>query len=268
VSRTRTQASTASARAERAGDAASSAAPWRRLPPRRCARSGCRAPRATIFSQSSLLAPPPGAADAGLDAELAQKSSESRSPNATLEDRPHRARGRGGATTPRTRPRIRVGMRRPLALQVRQERKPLRPAGISSPRRPARRTPPTASRSQRSDPAAESITPIASQVSARRGRRHGPAPRVGSVPGRAAKPPGRSEHDRQRSRPTTPTPSAPACWSPAPPIAVDSVRRGSHSTGSPAPSRPPPTSVSTSKSSVPDASAASIARSPVSRSRT
>src|SRR5204863_451621 len=64
---------------------------------------------------------------------------------------------------------------------------------------------------------------------------------------------------------TAPTPTAPACWSPAPPVAVDSFTGGSHSPGIPSASqtsslhrRP-----ATSKSSVPDSSAARATTSPV-----
>ena len=126
--------------------------------------------------------------------------------------------------------------------------------------------------SQRSEPAAESITPIACQTAgtawqnvcarasastAYAGRAENTTPEVPSTTERG---PGS----------TTPTPSAAAAWSPAPPISVDSCAGGSHSDGS---SSAAQTSwlqrrFATSKSSVPEASAASIARSPRSRSRT
>ena len=123
-------------------------------------------------------------------------------------------------------PRGRVGVRRPLALEVRQERQPLRPGGparrlgdqlVVRLRRPRRAA-------SCSEPAAESITPIASHVSG-----HGVAEdvdaclRVGAVAGSAAKTtPDVPSTTDSGPGPTTPTPSAPACWSPAPPIAVDS----------------------------------------------
>ena len=69
---------------------------------------------------------------------------------------------------------------------------------------------------------------------------------------------------------STPTPSAPAAWSPAAPISVDSCAGGSHSRGSSSASSTVllQRRFSTSKRSVPDASATSIACSPVMRRRT
>ena len=91
-------------------------------------------------------------------------------------------------------------MRRPLALEVRQERQPLGPRGPALPPPPtsSSNSPPTTSRSQRSDPAAESITPIASHIAGtawqKTWRR---ASRLGPVLGQCREDdPRRAEHDR------------------------------------------------------------------------
>ena len=132
--------------------------------------------------------------------------------------------------------------------------------------------PPSACRSHCSAPAAESITPIACQV---------PGTAWQNVCSRASGS-GRYSSSAAKTTPevprttdsgpgaSMPTPSAPAAWSPAPAISVDSYAGGSHSRGS---SSAESTSslqrrLATSKRSVPDASAASIACSPVRRKRT
>ena len=232
---------------------------------------------ATIFSQSSLRAPPPDARPApGSTPSSRSSSSESRSPYATpsrtertsaprscRRDSPsNMARADGSACGVRSpwrygrnvSPSVPAGQSRRLGDQlVVRRRRPRRAASAASrPRRASRPSPP--------------------RCRGRRGRRRGRAPpgRPGSPASAAKTTPDVPSTTDSGPGPTTPTPSAPACWSPAPPIAVDSCAGGSHSSGISSASqtsslqrRP-----ATSKSSVPDASAASIARSPVSRSRT
>src|SRR5439155_1206280 len=95
--------------------------------------------------------------------------------------------------------------------------------------------------------------------------------RVAQAGGNAAK----TTPEVPRTSDATPGATAPAArpaaaWSPAPAIAVDSCAGGNHSCGSSSASQTSSDQrrCATSKSSVPDASAASIARSPVRRRRT
>ena len=117
---------------------------------------------------------------------------------------------------------VRVRVRRPLAGEVREEQHARRhPARRPRPPREARRTrrpAANASRNQRSEPAAESITPIACQVPGtawqKTCRR---ASGSGAYAGSAAKTtPEVPRTTESGPGPATPTPSAPAAWSPAP----------------------------------------------------
>ncbi len=172
--------------------------------------------------------------------------------------------------------RVGVGVRRPLAGEVRLEEEAFG-AGLPALRlgeqlvvgRTAERR-----RSQASEPAAESITPIACQV---------PGTAWQNVCSRAS---GSGRYSRSAAKTTpdvprttesgpgaaTPTPSAPGrLVARAVPTSVDScdvaaaTRRGISSASSTSSLQ---RRLATSKRSVPDASAASIERSPVSRRRT
>ena len=120
-----------------------------------------------------------------------------------------------------------------------------------------------------SAPAALSITPIASHVSGTAWQKACTrASRIVRVLGECREDDaGRPEDNGRDPGSTTPTPSAAACWSPAPAFSVDSATGGSHSRGisSAASTSSLQRLCATSKRSVPDASAASIAHSPVSR---
>ena len=129
-----------------------------------------------------------------------------------------------------------------------------------------------------------SITPIACHVSGTAWqnactRASGSAANSGSAVNTTPEVP--STTDSGSPACVTPTPSAPAAWSPAPAAtgmpslvspdtSADSSARGSHSAGTPSASHTSSLQVrrATSNSSVPDASATSIARSPHSFSRT
>ena len=133
------------------------------------------------------------------------------------------------------------------------------------------------SRSQASEPAAESITPIACQPPGTAWQKActracSSAAKAGSAAKTTPEVPSATESGPGRS---TPTPSAPAAWSPAPaatgiPSGVvpetsgDSSRRGSHarSISSASSTSSDQRRRATSRSSVPDASAMSIACSP------
>ncbi len=144
--------------------------------------------------------------------------------------------------------------------------------------------PPVTSRSQRSDPAADRITPIANQRSGAAWhdacrRPPGSAAYAGSALSTTPEVPSTTDTGPGR---TAPTPTAPAPWSPAPaatgtpagvaPVtATDSSTRGSHDRVDARARRARDRSSerdATSNHSVPEASVTSVADSPHSRSRT
>ena len=236
------------------------------------------------------VAPRPAAgtrADAGSTPSRRRSSRESRSPNATpsstartsaprlwRSERPAKAARALGST---------CGVRSPA--RYGRNVSPSTPGGHGSASAttfsggsPCATTP----RSQPSDPAAESITPIACQPPDTAWQNAWTRPSGSAAkPGSAAKTtPEVPSTTESGPGPTTPTPSAPAAWSPAPaatgtPSAVwpetagDSSAVGSHSRGISSASMTSSLQAraATSKSSVPDASATSVACSPVSRRR-
>ena len=120
------------------------------------------------------------------------------------------------------------------------------------------------------EPAALSITPIACQVPGAAWQKmckRGSTSYCGSTANTTPDVPRTIE---TAPGATIPTPSAPAAWSPAVATSVDSCAGGSQSSGtsSAAQTSSDHRRRATSKSSVPDASAASIVISPVSRKRT
>ena len=260
------------------------AAPLRRPRPPRppCARAGCRAPRRRCEATArSARRRPRRGPTSGSTPSSRSSSSESRSPNATPSSTARTSAPRScRSVRPTNAPRASgsaCGVRSPARYGWKS-----RPSAAGRPAlRLARRAPRTArrptSRSQRSEPAAESITPIACQR-ARHGvaegvharladRRRTPAGRRTRRPTSRARPrAGRAGRCRRRARrrPDRPLPARPE-------RPATRTRGGSHARGQlQRVEHLVATSAgrATSKSSVPDASAASMARSPVRRSRT
>ena len=241
--------------------------------------SGSPRTEATILSQSSLRAPPPETR--GRPPPRRRRRGAARASRAGRTRRPRAPRGRAR--------RGRAGARGRRRRRARPDRhaasaRPGGTAGRGDPRRPGSQ--PSASREQlvvgRAAERARGATaasrrPRASRPSratspGRRGRRCAAGPRApAGTRRRGEDDAGGAEDDRERARARrSPTPSAPAAWSPAPAISVDSYAGGSHSRGSSSASSTSSLQrrLATSKRSVPEASATSIARSPVSRKRT
>ena len=241
-------------------------------------------------SQRSLRAPAAGGAgDRGLDAQGAQQVERVREPEGdALEHGAHDVAARvARAQADERAARVRVGVRRALAREVGQEEDAAGARGrrLGLGHQLSNGTPgANVSRAHCSEPAADSITPIACQL-----RRHRMAEdvharlRVGLVGGQRGEDDARgAEHERdraraaprrRRARPRRSRPRRPR------PARRRRCGRRSRATRARAASRPPGTSSAsrtavekrrsaTSKSSVPEASATSIARSPQSRSRT
>ena len=284
ASRTRTQRATASCASAKTPRATPprSAAP-KAEPSSTAVRSSGRASTdATIRSHSVAAraaardAPDARARRRARGGARASRAARTRRPRARARDEraaivPKRRAGEGAAC-------VRVGVRRAFAREVRQEQQPL---GARLPARRlgdrARRTCAGAStsRNQASDPRRRASRPSPATCRGRRGRTRERAPRGSARVARAAP---RRRRRTCRARPrrgparSIPTPSAAAgLVARARRPRVDSSAGGSHSQRDlERRAAPPPLQRrwATSKSSVPDASAASIAHSPVSRRRT